>query len=840
MDQLKQYIALEGRYTLTLDSLSKDNTNRAGEKATNLGELLSAGFPVPDGFVVTTDAFDRFLLANNLDCNASQEKAEDAVVPSDVAEAVKAALAELGNGSVAVRSSGVAEDLPDASFAGQYETVLDVRGEDDLMSAIRHCWASAFSERVFTYRGGKDKQNNAGMAVLVQRMVQADAAGVVFTANPVTGNRTEVVVNAVEGLGERLVAGQALPDEWIVRDDEVICQRAPEGAINADQAKSVAELARRVEQYFGPPQDIEWALTAGELFLLQARPITALPQRLELSVPSEGFWMKDAAHFTSPITPFGASVYLPALDYGMATMCQEFGLPIEGIEQRSIGGEVYAHIILPGGNERSGPAPPSWILFLAMRIIPSIRRRQRIAREAFRTKLMDRTIERWYSEWRDQFNQKAHDILSVNLTELDDEELLRHLDQTIDFLRWGQAVHFRLMMPYLLRNYELTEVCRQLLGWDTAKAMLLVSGTSKTSSEPGRKLVELAAFISRYPAAKKIISDGINVIPRLYQAEPKVADALDAYLRGYGHRTTNYEPGSPTIAEKPDLLVSLLRDRINGTIFPEASDPRKIREETIKRARLELAVQNPKNSKRFEKALEAAQQTNPVREDNVFYTDNVPNALVRYAALEIGRRLVDRRIIADHLDAVYLEDTELRSALNGEQQDFSTLIKDRKSERAWVAAHPGPSSYGKEAEPPDPGIMPEPWRTMTRAQLWFMNVGLTVSPGASTNNEITGVPGSPGRYTGIVRIIRNESEFSRLMPGDVLVCPVTTPAWSMLFTQASAVVTDSGGVLSHTAIIARENGLPAVLGTRDATQRLVDGQTVTVDGSRGVVEITAV
>jgi pyruvate,water dikinase len=275
-----------------------------------------------------------------------------------------------------------------------------------------------------------------------------------------------------------------------------------------------------------------------------------------------------------------------------------------------------------------------------------------------------------------------------------------------------------------------------------------------------------------------------------------------------------------------------------GDTPSEARNPVEIREEAVKRARQELGGRSADERERFEEALEAAQRANPVREDNVFYTDNVPNALLRYTALEIGRRLADRGIIAERLDAMYLEDSELRSAVRGEQQDFAALVRRHKLEEAWVAAHPGPMSYGKDPGAPPEGVLPEPWRTMTKVQLWFMNLNFQrPATQASADNELRGMAGSPGRYKGTARIVRDESEFSRVMPGDVLVCPITTPAWSILFAQAGAVVTDGGGVLSHAAIIARENGIPAVLGTMDATQRLVDGQTVTVDGANGVVEV---
>jgi len=258
-----------------LRDLSRKDTQIAGSKAAVLGELMSAGMPVPDGFVITTEAFDKYI--NSLQHDITPQTVIAGAVPPDIIDAVSSAAAEFSETDLAVRSSGIAEDLPDASFAGQYETVLGVSGPENLLTAVRRCWASAFNSRVDVYLREKSRTGHKSMAVLVQRMVSANVSGVAFTANPVTGDRTETVINAVQGLGERLVSGRATPDEWLVKDGQAICRSVPEGALSAGQAALVAELARKVEAYFGVPQDIEWAIVDDELFLLQARPITALP-----------------------------------------------------------------------------------------------------------------------------------------------------------------------------------------------------------------------------------------------------------------------------------------------------------------------------------------------------------------------------------------------------------------------------------------------------------------------------------------------------------------------------------------------------------------------------------
>ncbi|MGH3918846.1 MAG: PEP/pyruvate-binding domain-containing protein, partial [Pseudonocardiaceae bacterium] len=220
---------------------------RVGCKAATLGELLRAGFPVPDGAVLTTAALGRALAAAGLNATASPEQVQTVPVPDVAAEALPC-------GPLAVRSSGVEEDLPDASYAGQYETVLGV-AVDDLPNAVRRCWASAFRPQVAAYRAARDGGSAPAMAVLVQPMVPAEAAGVAFSADPVTGDRDVVVVNAVRGLGDRLVGGTVSPDDWVIRGGVVACRAAPEGALDAVTAQAVAELAQRVAAHLGAPQD---------------------------------------------------------------------------------------------------------------------------------------------------------------------------------------------------------------------------------------------------------------------------------------------------------------------------------------------------------------------------------------------------------------------------------------------------------------------------------------------------------------------------------------------------------------------------------------------------------
>src|SRR5215204_3720632 len=309
---------------LTLDEVGSADAARVGHKAATLGELRRAGFPVPEGVVVTTQALVRTLAAAGLDAGADPDQVAAVPLPGEVAAAVAAAAERLGSGLLAVRSSGVDEDLPGASYAGQYESVLNVAAED-VPAAVRHCWASAFSDRVRAYRQAKGSAGQAAMAVLILPMVQADAAGVAFSADPISGDRGTAVVNAVRGLGERLVSGYTSPDDWVVRGGQARPRAEPERAIDAAMATRVAELARRVEGYRGTPQDIEWALAGSDLVLLQARPITTLPdQPVEpVPVPVEvppGYWEREASHAPKPWTPMSLSVALEPRNHAIRRM----------------------------------------------------------------------------------------------------------------------------------------------------------------------------------------------------------------------------------------------------------------------------------------------------------------------------------------------------------------------------------------------------------------------------------------------------------------------------------------------------------------------------------------
>lgn len=802
-----------------LELAAADDHRVAGRKAATLSRLIRAGFPVPPGVVVTADVRD-----------AAEP---DASVPTEVAAQLLEAVRPWGDVPLAVRSSGVEEDRADASFAGLFTTVLDVRGEHALMAAVARCWASAGHERVAAYGGRKE----AGLAVLVQPLVRAVAAGVAFTADPVTGDRGTTVIDAVTGLGERLVSGEATPERWTVDVDGAAVRVTADAEPVLDQATAgaVADLARKVADELEGPQDIEWALDpAGRVMLLQARPITALPDE-PLPVPVEvppGYWQREDSHSTLPWTPLTGSV-MPWRNPVLRTMARELGFLFEGVEFRDIGGWEYMRIVPLGGKEP--PPVPRALLPLLMRLAPQVRRRVRDAARAVHDDVPGSLIARWYDEWQPGIDRRSRDLRATSLADVDDGALHDHLRAVADLLAHGVDVHFRLHGAIAITLADLCFACRDLLGWDDAQALALVSGTSTTSTRPARALADVAAKAG--PQVRSLLAQGAAV-GAVLAAEPWFATAFGSYLEEYGCRALSYELAEPALEERPELVLALVRDQLAAGYDPVTN----LAERQDDRAQAHTAARERLRGQdlaRFEQALERALRAYPVREDNEFFTVSAPLALLRRAALEVGRRAVDRGDLASREDVFMLTLDEVLALAGGDGVDVE-LVRRRRRERAWVVANPGPSSHGKEPGPPPPlDALPEPARLVNRAFLWA--VERIVAPEgrrtAAADAGLSGIPASPGRYTGPVRIIRSEAEFDRLLAGDVLVCPVTTPVWSLLFPTIGALVTDHGGTLSHPAIIAREYGVPAVVATRVGTSRLRDGQLVTVDGSAGTVEM---
>jgi rifampicin phosphotransferase len=885
--------SLEREYVVFLDDAAAESVALAGTKAASLARLRGAGFPVPDGVVLTTAGLAAHLAA-------LPEAADDELgsgitrspLPDDVAAALAAALETYGEAPLAVRSSGVAEDLAGASFAGQYETVLGVRGRAAAVDAVRRCWASAHSRHLLQYSSGRGL-SAAPLAVLIQPLLEPDAAGVAFTANPVTGRRDEAVVSAVRGLGERLVSGRASPDEWLVRDGAAVALTTPERAVSAADVLRVAELARAVEHFFGAPQDIEWALQDGELYLLQARPITTLPaldgmeagepaiadpapDRAAPAAPSvsrspavsrtaaapvtpavsptpaasltgavpdppPGFWQRADSHYPQPLSAYARSVLLPAANHGFRRMCAEFGLLTETVEEREIGGWVYLRAVPLGG--RDLPPPPDWLMKILVRVLPSLRARVRDCVRAVRQDRAGEWIERWHAVLRPQLEARLARLRKVELAALGDAELVRHTRSVNLLLRDSQELHMLLnhSLSVLLADFAFT--CRDLLGWAEEDAFEMLLGLSEVSSAPARALRDVGVHVRRSTALQEILEDGGPLAAeRMTAADAEFGAAFGGYRSSFGCRTIRYEVADPTLAEMPELILALLRDQLRRGYDADADAAvlagRRMQRIAEARAILRGRGEPERAAARFERALVRAERAYPVREEHGFFDTMMPLALARHAALEAGRRLAARGRIAQPSDVFLLEVEESCAALESGAPRHE-LVARRQLERAAALARAAPAAYGSApVAPPSLAALPPEARFAHEAVLWSYERIFATAASARRQQDarrISGIAASAGTFTGPARIIMDESDFGRISAGDVLVCPITSPVWSVLFPSVGALVTDAGGFLSHSAIIAREYRIPAVVATGNATALLHDGQLVSVDGRAGTV-----
>jgi rifampicin phosphotransferase len=730
-----------------------------GTKAASLARLAGAGFPVPLGVVVTAAAA--------ADWDQAYRR-------------LHAVAAELGNPEqrFAVRSSATAEDLAGASFAGQYETVLDVR-LDELPDAVQQVVNSAASARVAAYRQAHPQAATAdppgsggGMAVLVQVMVPADAAGVAFTANPVSGDRDEVVITAVRGLGERLVAGQATGEEWVVRDGQARRTRATEQAITADQAGQIATLARRVHAHLGGPQDLEWAIATdptlggsahgavGGLWLLQARPMTALPDPVDWTPPAPGYWMRNlrlGEWLPDPMTPLFADWLLDRLDHG---------------EQQASRAQVgttlpFPHAAINGWYYLATPAlSPRTI---ATTLLQGRGRLLRFMRHAVLGPSRDpvaadrRLLARLATQWRTELLPRYQRLIQKGEQQLptaSPEQLGEIIDEV------GAAAGEQL--------------------WSLA----VVGGAAW-------KMEGALARFYRQHLAPTVNASVQELLVGLPASQPDLA----------GHAVQSLDWAHPTAGEL-------------GWPPPRPSEDRQrelaARREALTAQCVSALGDRPQLQARFQALLQVTQRYAVLREQQARQL-TLGWPLLRRCVLRLGETLRADGVI-DRAEGVFF--------LTRAQLDTHTPLQDDVVGRRRAV-------WERQRRLLAPLTIGRPPRLLAKELLGAVEAVRTTGP--TPEGAIVGQPASPGRASGPVRIIYGPGDFNRFQAGEVLVARATAPAWTPLFARAVAVVTDGGTLAAHASLVAREYGIPAVVATGDATTRLRDGQQVTVDGGAGTV-----
>lgn len=563
------------------------------------------------------------------------------------------------------------------------------------------------------------------------------------------------------------------------------------------------------------------------------------PLEPDIVVPP-GFWTRDSGHFSQPISPLARSFYPRMISEAATTAFREYGLLLERLDVAVIGGWVYLRIVPIGGKE--GPPPPGWLLGLLARVVPSLRAAARRARRAEQQELGRITIERWWHEERAEFFAEIERLQQIDIAAMSDRQLLTHLDRLESFLAHGTLVHFKLAVPHMQAVTALVFFCREHLGWEPAQVNELTVGLSEMSTEPAKRLAKLVDLVRQKPALyQKLESEKVD-LAQLQAVDAEFAQASEAYLARFGCRALGEDIAEPTLGESTHLLIDALKGQLARGYNPiqVAAQLTARRRAAAEAAREQLAGQ-PSVPAEFDRLLAYAERAYPVREDNIFPTCNAPQGLLRYCVFEAARRLVKRALLDTQDDVLFLGLAEIKQSVV-EGLARQALVIRRKRERLWEEAHRGPRTYGDDpGPPPDLWALPEPVRHAMRTLQWFIANDIDAQPTGGvpedTRNLLPGIGASAGQYTGPVCVIRREADFHRLRPGDVLVCPITSPVWSILFSYAGALITDIGGILSHPAIVAREYGLPAVLATGNATTVLQDGQMVTVDGRAGHVVI---
>jgi pyruvate,water dikinase len=761
-------------FVMSLHDLDREDRAIAGGKGANLGELVRAGLQVPEGFVVTSDAYarvvnlldlkiaDRVAVADGVAIRASVEAA---AVPADIQAAIADAYAALGAGPVAVRSSATAEDLPGAAFAGQQDTYLNIIGEGPVLDAVRRCWGSLWTDRAIAYRDRIGiEQAAVKIAVVVQRMINAEIAGVMFTADPVSGDRNTILVDASSGLGEAVVSGLVTPDHYVldnagnVRDfqqggREVVIRSAAAGGVvrepgGTDDARrlpdsvlaELAQLGTTVARHFGRPQDIEWAYADGQVWLLQARPMTALPPP-PIKLNARQRMLGSILLEYVPVRPYpiDMSTWVPYGPAGlMAKVVGTFGLrdAFEGFLPEDEYGVVDRFVPVAPRPTPSVLLAPWRIATLAHRCDPA----------------------RWTDDPRfAAFLNHVRSLAAQDLKTMPWPWLKTIPRQALDLIKPIGDLRIDNLPGTMLSLLRLFIVLR-LLGRSALLADLLVTHTR--TSDANHALEALAARVRDDPGLYDAVS---TLDPKQLAAFPTFEADFSAYLAEYGHRetVTPILVTPPTQRDAPDTVLALIK-----VLAPEPPRPPRTRTRSAKLLQHPLLAVAERTRARW---VEAARAGMAFREDSHFYF-LMPLPILRRSLLEMGRRLRNVGLLEEPEDICACN--WVRCKLTHPQESRSGVIRHQERD-------------GEDAL--DLLLLEE------LAGVRLIDPTAVFPQRDAGDALITGTPASSGSATGPVRLIHGPAEFGRLAAGDVLVCPYTNPAWTTLFQRAAAVVVDSGG-----------------------------------------------
>jgi phosphoenolpyruvate synthase/pyruvate phosphate dikinase len=838
-------------YVLGFEEIDKAQVALVGGKGAHLGELSRIeGISVPPGFCVTTNAFwrimaqappiddllDRLSRLDPGDINAIGELSaeirrtiEAIAIPDDVAAAIARALARLGEqAAYAVRSSATAEDSPTASFAGQHDTYLNIVGRAAILEHVSRAWASLFTERAVTYRlrHGFD-QPKVRMAVVVQQMAVPHAAGILFTADPVTSNRKVVSVEATFGLGEALVSGRVNADVYKVRDGKVVAkaiaaERQKQPVLTDGQVVRLAQLGRQIEGHFGFPQDIEWCLVDDDFEIVQSRPITTLFP-IPASDDRENHVYISVGHqqmMTDPMRPLGLSLHqlvaIPRMyEAGgrlfvdvaprLASPTSRAGMLALGKSDPLIGDALQtilerADFIRSIADDGRGGPPPGAApgpIDTDPAVVAELIGRNQASIAALRRDIRTRS------------GSALFDFILADI-----QELKRLLVDPLNH----QAI-----MAGMEATWWLNEHLEVWLGEKNAADTLTQSAPGNITSQMGLALLDVADAIRPHPEVVAFLQhvedeDFLDELAELPGGRD-ARDAILAFLDKYGMRCVGeIDITRPRWSERPTTLVPIILGNVKN-LEPGAGERR------FEQGRQEAREKEQDLLERLRalpdgegKAEEVKRMIDRVR-TFIGYREYPKYGMVsRYfvykqALMEEAERLVQADVLREKEDVFYLTFHELHDVVRTHEAD-DRLISQRKHAFASYQALTPPRVLTSEGE---------------------------VIAGAYRRDDVpagalVGLPVSGGTVEGRARVIVDIGE-AELEPGDILVTTYTDPSWSPLFVAIDGLVTEVGGLMTHGAVIAREYGLPAVVGVEHATRLIRDGQRIRVHGTNGFVEI---
>ncbi|WP_307894580.1 phosphoenolpyruvate synthase [Bacillus swezeyi] len=862
---------------LGFHEMEKTQLLLVGGKGLNLGELSKIqGIQVPEGFCVTTVGYQKAIEQNEtfqalLD-QLTMLKVEDrdqigeisrkirqiimeAEIPSDVVKAVAHYLSQFGDEhAYAVRSSATAEDLPHASFAGQQDTYLNIIGKEAILQHISKCWASLFTDRAVIYRmqNGFD-HNQVYLAVIVQRMVFPQASGILFTADPMTSNRKLLSIDASFGLGEALVSGLVSADCYQVQEGEIVDKRIAtkklaiygrkEGGtetkqIGPDQQQTqtltdqqilqLARIGRQIEAYFGQPQDIEWCLAHDTFYIVQSRPITTLFPIPKASDQENHVYISVGHQqmMTDPIKPLGLSFFLLTTSAPM----------------RKAGGRLFVDVthnlaspdsreFLLNGMGQHDPLLKDALMTIIERdfikLLPNNDQKEQNPGKSNKSPSSQAQIENDPTIVSDLMKRSQTSIeeLRQNIQTKSGSDLfdfiLEDLQQLKKILFDPQSSS--VIIAAMDASTWINENMNKWLGEKNTADTLSQSVPNNITSEMGLALLDVADVIRPYPEIIDYLQHvkDDNFLDELTQFDggQETQDAIYAYLDKYGMRCAGEIDITRTRwSEKPITLVPLILGNIKN--FAPNASKRKFeqgRQEALKKeqALLDRLKQLPNGE---QKAKETKRMIDFIRNFSGFREYPKYGMVNRYfvykqAILKEAEQLVQAGIIPEKEDIYYLTFEELHEVVRTKKLDYK-IISKRKDEYKFYEKLTPPRVITSDGE-----IIAGKYK---RENL--------------PAEAIAGLPVSSGVIEGRARVILKLEE-ADLEDGDILVTSFTDPSWTPLFVSIKGLVTEVGGLMTHGAVIAREYGLPAVVGVENATQLIKDGQRIRVHGTEGYIEI---